>query len=76
MIKSNFTDLSSNDIKVLIDNEVSKGSEHIDTDYIDFYFLHGLNKDRWENIVLKHDLLSKLEEAKKDKIILSKLNIF
>ena len=38
MIKSNFTDLSSNDIKTLIDNEVSKGAEHIDTDYIDLCF--------------------------------------
>lgn len=38
MIKSNFTDLSSNDIKELIDAEISKGAENIDTDYIDLCF--------------------------------------
>ena len=31
---------------------------------IDFYLLHALNRDRWENIVLKFNLLAKLEQAK------------
>lgn len=38
MIKSNFTDLSSDDIKKLIETEVAKGAENADTDYIDLCF--------------------------------------
>lgn len=35
-------------------------------DYIDFYLLHGINKDQWENIVLKLDILKKAEAALAD----------
>ena len=33
--------------------------------YIDFYLLHGLDLDSFQNTVLKYDLLSKAEQAKK-----------
>lgn len=38
MIASNFTDLSSEDIKNLIEIEIAKDAEKVDTDYIDLCF--------------------------------------
>ncbi len=38
MIASDFTDLSTEEIKALIQNEVNKGSDKLDTDYIDLCF--------------------------------------
>lgn len=38
--------------------------ERMDTGYVDFYHLHGLNRDIWENQVLKLGLLEKAEKAK------------
>lgn len=38
MIASNFTDLSSEDIKKLIEIEIAKDAEKVDTDYIDLCF--------------------------------------
>lgn len=38
--------------------------ERLDTDYIDFYLLHTLNKDYWENLK-KLDVLRFIDEAKK-----------
>jgi len=38
MIASNFTDLSSEDIKKLIEIEIAKDAEEVDTDYIDLCF--------------------------------------
>ncbi len=40
--------------------------ERLQTDHIDFYLLHALSLDRWKNTVLKHNLLSKMEQAKRD----------
>lgn len=34
------------------------------TDHIDFYLLHALDRNRFNNIVLKYDLLDKLNKAK------------
>lgn len=38
----------------------------LQTDHIDFYLLHALDADHWENVVLKFDLLSRLKKAKED----------
>ncbi|MDD2353081.1 MAG: aldo/keto reductase [Atribacterota bacterium] len=35
------------------------------TDCIDFYLLHALSRDKWENIVQKFDIISYAEKAKK-----------
>ncbi len=35
-------------------------------DYVDFYLFHGLGKDRWHNVVLKHGLLKRAEAALED----------
>jgi predicted aldo/keto reductase-like oxidoreductase len=36
------------------------------TDHFDFYLLHALDKARWENIILKHNVLGRAEAALKD----------
>ncbi len=38
----------------------------LETDRIDFYLLHSLNKATWANIVLKHNLLGEAERALAD----------
>ena len=38
----------------------------LQTDYIDFYLFHGIDKQKWENVIQKFDLLAKAEAAKKD----------
>lgn len=38
----------------------------LETDYIDFYLIHALGTDRWENIVLKHGLIDRAEAAVRD----------
>lgn len=49
------------DFDLLLNEQLEK----LKTDHVDFYLLHALNKERWE-LVLKLNLLDKLEEAKKD----------
>lgn len=46
------------------DRLLEKQLHKLDVESIDFYLLHALNLDRWNNIILKYDLLSKMEEAK------------
>jgi len=36
------------------------------TDHVDFYLFHGLNKKRWRDTVLKHNLLKRAESAMHD----------
>jgi predicted aldo/keto reductase-like oxidoreductase len=38
----------------------------LQTDHIDFYLLHALSHNRWQDIVLKHDLLTRAEAALAD----------
>jgi len=38
-------------------------------DYIDFYHLHGLDEDRFRNVILKYDLLKEAQKAKEEGLI-------
>ena len=38
--------------------------ERLQTDHIDVYLLHALNRDRWENYVKKYNVLAHAEQAK------------
>ena len=38
----------------------------LQTDHVDFYLLHALNRDTWENKVLKFGLIEKMQQAKAD----------
>jgi len=41
----------------------------LDVDYIDFYHFHALNQERWENYVLKYNLLDEAQKAKEEGLI-------
>ncbi len=53
------------DYRRLLEEQLKK----LDTGYIDFYHFHALNKDNWENTVLKHDLLDEAVKAKQEGLI-------
>lgn len=48
------------------DRLLAEQMEKLSTDHIDFYLFHALNKRRWTDIVLKHNLLEKAQSAMKD----------
>jgi len=41
----------------------------LDVEYIDFYHFHGLNEERFKNVVLKYDLLKEARKAKEEGLI-------
>lgn len=53
---------SKEDFDRILNEQLTK----LQTDHVDFYLLHALSLERWENTVLKHDLLSALKKAKED----------
>lgn len=48
------------DVERIFNEQLGK----LDVDYIDFYLLHAVNDDSWENKVVKFDVLPKLEKLK------------
>ena len=46
------------------DRILTEQLERLQTDHIDFYLMHALDKDRFENIVLKFNLIDKINKAK------------
>jgi len=47
------------------DKYMKEQMDKLQTDYIDFYLVHAINKERWENLN-KHNLFEFLDQVKKD----------
>jgi predicted aldo/keto reductase-like oxidoreductase len=48
------------------DRLLNEQLQRLQTDHIDFYLLHALSHERWNNVVLKHHLLDRAEAALAD----------
>ena len=48
------------------DKLLNEQLEKLQTDHVDFYLMHALNRSSWQNKVLDFDLLSRAEAAKAD----------
>jgi predicted aldo/keto reductase-like oxidoreductase len=48
------------------DRLLNEQLQRLQTDHIDFYLLHALSHERWNNVVLKHHLLDRAEAAMAD----------
>lgn len=46
------------------DTHLEEQLAKLQTDHVDFYLLHALNRDTWENRVKKHRLIARMEQAK------------
>jgi len=53
------------DYRKLLEEQLKK----LDVEYIDFYHFHGLNKNNWEEVVLKHNLVEEAHQAKSEGLI-------
>jgi len=56
---------STGDYRRLLEEQLRK----LDVEYIDFYHFHALDKERFENTVLKYDLLDEAQKAKDEGLI-------
>lgn len=56
---------SEDDVRRLLEDQLRK----LDTDYIDFYHIHALNKGTWEDKVLKFKIIDKLVKFKDEGLI-------
>ena len=50
------------DFERILDEELAR----LQTDHIDVYLLHALSDERWENYVVKYNVLEHMERAKRD----------
>ncbi|HPT88427.1 MAG TPA: aldo/keto reductase [Bacillota bacterium] len=48
------------------DKYLNEQLKKLQTDHIDFYLLHSLDADRWQNIILKYDILEQAQRAIRD----------
>lgn len=53
------------DYREVLEEQLKK----LDTDHIDFYHFHGIRRERWNEIILKFDLLDEAVKAKQEGLI-------
>jgi predicted aldo/keto reductase-like oxidoreductase len=53
------------DYRKILEEQLKK----LDVEYIDFYHFHSLNKNNWENLILKYNLLEDAQKAKEEGLI-------